>query len=83
MFMKLKLRVLYVCICCDSQVTLNALYAVKTTSPLVQQCQKVLNDISAQHTVVLYWVAGHVRVHGNEMADKLARSDSIQKFIRP
>jgi len=81
--MKLKLRVLYVCICCDSQVALNALHAVKTTSPLVQQCQKVLNDISARHTVGLYWVAGHARVHGNEMADRLAWSDSIQTFIGP
>ena len=75
--------VLYVCICCDSQVALNALHAVKTTSSLVQKCQKALNDISAQHTVGLYWVTGHARVHGNEMADKLARSDSIQKFIGP
>jgi len=66
----------YVSICCDSQVALKALHAVKTTSPLVQQCQKALNDISTRHTVGLYWVPGHARVHGNEMADKLARGDS-------
>jgi hypothetical protein len=35
----------YVSICSDSQVALKALQAAKTTSPLVQQCQKVLNDI--------------------------------------
>ena len=73
----------YVSICCDSQVALKAFHAVKTTSPLVQQCQKALNDISPWHTVGLYWVPGHARVRGNEMADKLARGDSTQKFIGP
>ena len=41
----------YVSICCDSQVALEALQAARTTSSLVQQCQKVLNDISTRHTV--------------------------------
>jgi hypothetical protein len=30
----------YFSICCDSREALKALHAVKTTSPLVQQCQK-------------------------------------------
>ena len=41
----------YVSICSDSQAALRAPQAAKTTSPLVQQCQKALNDISTQHTV--------------------------------
>ena len=41
--------------CSDSQVALKALQAVKTTSPLVQQCQKALNDISTRNAVGLYW----------------------------
>ena len=45
----------YVSICSDSQVALKALQAVRTMSQLVQQCQKVLNDISAWHAVELYW----------------------------
>ena len=44
----------YVSICSDSQVALKALQAIRT-SPLVQQCQKLLNDISTQHAVELYW----------------------------
>jgi hypothetical protein len=36
----------YVSICSDSQAALKALQAAKTTSALVQQCHKVLNDIS-------------------------------------
>jgi hypothetical protein len=33
-------------VCSDSQAALEALQAVKMTSPLVQQCQKALGDIS-------------------------------------
>ena len=40
----------YVSICSDTQAALKALQIAKTMSPLVQQCQKVLNDISTQHT---------------------------------
>jgi len=36
----------YVSICSDSLAALKALKAVRTTSPLVHQCQKALNDIS-------------------------------------
>jgi len=36
----------YVCIFIDSQVALKALQTAKITSPLVQQYQKALNDIS-------------------------------------
>ena len=39
----------YVNICSVSQAALKALQAAKTTSPLVQQCQQALDDISAQH----------------------------------
>jgi hypothetical protein len=35
-----------VSICSDSQAALEALQAAKTISPLVEQCQKALNDIS-------------------------------------
>jgi len=51
-------------------------------SPLVQQCQKVLN-ISTRHAVGLYWVPGHARVTGNEIADKPARDGSVQWFVGP
>ena len=39
----------YVSICSDSQAALKVLQAVRTTSSLVHQCQKALNDISARH----------------------------------
>jgi len=68
--------------CSDSQVALNTLQAART-SPLVQQCQKALNDISTQYTVGLYWVLGHAGVRGNETANKLAIDGSVQKFVGP
>jgi ribonuclease HI len=73
----------YVSICSDSQAALKALQAAKTTSHLVRQCQQTSNDISARHAVRLYWIPGHAGVRGNEIADRLARSGSGQRFIGP
>jgi ribonuclease HI len=67
----------YVSIRSDSQAALKALQAAETTSPLVRQCQKALNDISTRHTVGLYWVPGHAGVQGNEITDRLARDSSV------
>jgi ribonuclease HI len=73
----------YVSVCSDSQVALKALQAAKTTSPLVRQCQKMLNDICTWHTVELYWVPGHAGIRGNEIANKLASYGSVQRFVGP
>jgi hypothetical protein len=62
-------------------MALKALLAVRTTSPLVYQCQKVLNDISARHVVGLCWVPGHARVRGNEITNKLIRGGSGLGFL--
>jgi ribonuclease HI len=73
----------YVSICSDSQAASKALQAAKTTSPLVRQCQQVLNDISTWYVVGLFWVPGHAGVRGNEITDRLARSGSGQRFTGP
>jgi hypothetical protein len=72
----------YVSVYSDSQKSLKALQAAKT-SPLVRQCKKVLNDISTRHTVGLYWVPGQAGIRGNEIPDKLARDGSVQRFVGP
>ena len=59
----------YVSICYNSWAALKVLRASKRKSPLVQQCQKALNYISARCTVGLYWVPGHAGLRGNEIAD--------------
>jgi ribonuclease HI len=63
----------YISICSDSQAALKALQATKTTSPLVWQCQRALNDISTYHSVGLFWVPRHSGLRGNEISDELAR----------
>ena len=70
----------YVSICSDSQAALKALQAAKTTSPLVRQCQKTLNDISNRHTVGLYWVPGHAGVRGNKITNRFATDGSVQNL---
>jgi len=70
-------------ICSDSQAALKALQALRTTSPLVQQCQKALNHISTRYAVGLYWVPGHAGIRGNEIADELARGGSGLEFFGP
>jgi hypothetical protein len=69
--------------CSDSQAALKALQSVRTMSPLVHQCQRALNDISARHVVGLYWVPGHAGVRGNEITDGLARDGSGRGFLGP
>jgi hypothetical protein len=67
--------------CSDSQLALEDLKAVRTTSPLVQQCQKALNGISTRHAVRLYWVPKHAGVRENEITNELARGGSALKFV--
>ena len=73
----------YVTICSDSLAALRVLEAVRTTSPLVHQCQKVLNEISSRHAEGLFWVPGHAGVRDNEIADGLTRGGPAQRFLRP
>ena len=73
----------YLSICTDSLVALKALKTIRTTSPLVHQCQKTLNDISTWHAVGLYWVPGHAGIQGNEIANRLTRGSSPLRFLGP
>jgi hypothetical protein len=42
-----------------SQAALKVLQAVKTMSPLVRKCQRVLDDVAAHYSVRLIWVSGY------------------------
>jgi hypothetical protein len=62
---------------------LKTIKAVRTTSTLVRQCQEAVNELSPRHVVGLFWVPGHAGVHGNEIADELARNGSALRFLGP
>jgi ribonuclease HI len=73
----------HISICSDSLADLKVLEDVRTTSPLVRQCQEALNNISVRHAVGLFWVPGHVGLKGKETADELARNGSASGFVGP
>jgi ribonuclease HI len=70
-------------ICSDSWAALKALQTAKATSPLVQQCQKALNDISTSNSVELFWISVHSGVRGNEAVDGLAKEGVVHQFVGP
>jgi hypothetical protein len=49
--------------------------------PICTTVQKALNDMFIQHSVGLFWVPGHYGVHGNEIADGLAREGTVHQFV--
>jgi hypothetical protein len=73
----------YISIYSDSQATLKALLIAKTMSPLVQECQKALNDISTGYSVGLFWFPRHSRVCGKEITIQLLRGGTIHQFVGP
>jgi len=84
------------CICCHStvlcttgksasainQAALKAIQAART-SPLVQQRQKALNDITTRQAVGQYWVPRHAGEQGNEITDELTRGGAALKIVGP
>jgi ribonuclease HI len=73
----------YISIYSGSQVALKSLQATKTTSRLVQQCQRALDDISTYHSAGLFWVLRHSGECGNEIAEELAKEGSARHFVGP
>ena len=43
----------------------------------------VLNELGKQNYVSIAWISGHAEVHGNEVADYLAKSESESKMHCP
>ena len=60
----------------DSQAAIKAITSITTKSKLVQRCKEELKSLSTRHKISLCWIPGHMGIHGNEMADELARKGS-------
>ena len=67
----------------DSQASLLALTSTSISSRLVLDIADQLNTLGTSHKVELRWVPGHEGVHGNDLADELAREGSSSTPIGP
>ena len=67
-------RNLPIYICSDSQSSLKAISAVKINSALVAECRDQVQLLALKNPVTLVWVPGHNDIHGNDIADVLAKA---------
>ena len=67
----------------DSQAAIKALVKCTVTSITVLNCITNLNQLGKQNHVSIAWIPGHAGVHGNEVADYLAKSGSKSKIHGP
>ena len=67
---------------CDLRSTLEAIKKFNSSHPLVQKVQEWLFQISCRHKSVRFcWVPSHVRIHGNELADREAKYAALSADI--
>ena len=67
----------------DSQAATKALIKCTVTSITVLNCIRNLNQLGKQNHVSIAGIPGHTRVHGNEVADYVAKSGSKSKIHGP
>ena len=67
----------------DSQVAINALIKCTVTSIRVFNCIRNLSQLGKQNHVSIAWIPGHAGIHGNEVADYVAKSGSKSKIHGP
>ena len=61
----------------DSQASLAALAKLTITSESTKRCHQVLNELGRKNKVSLKWVKAHIGIHGNEVADTLAKKGTL------
>ena len=64
----------------DSQAAIKALIKCTVTSITVFNCSRNRNQLGKQNHVSIAWIPGYVGVHGNEVADYVAKLGSKSKI---
>ena len=67
----------------DSQAAIKALIKCTVTSITVLNCIRNLNQLGKQNHVSIAWIPGHAGIHGNKVADYVAKSGSRSKIHGP
>ena len=67
----------------DSQEAIKSLIKCTVTSITVLNCITNLNQLGKQNHVSIAWIPGHASVHGNEVADHVAKSESKSEMHGP
>ncbi|XP_074112183.1 uncharacterized protein LOC141535918 [Cotesia typhae] len=63
----------HIYICSDSRAAINSMTSIIVNSKLTYECIEALEQLAATNYVKLVWVPSHCGIHGNEMADQLAK----------
>ena len=67
----------------DSQVAIKSLIKCNVTSSTEFNCIENLNQLGKQNYASIAWISGHAVVHGNEVADYVAKLGSKSKIHGP
>ncbi|XP_036341061.1 uncharacterized protein LOC118750446 [Rhagoletis pomonella] len=65
----------------DSQAAIQALNCDKSSSKIVMECRRTLNELARSHFTRVVWVPGHREIPGNCVADELARKGTLLPAI--
>ena len=64
----------------DSQASLAALDKLTVQSDTVEKCINALNYLGRKNTIHLHWIKAHCNIHGNEIADFLAKRGTTMGY---
>ena len=67
----------------DSQAAIKSLIKSTVTSITLLNCIENLNKLGKQNHFSIAWIPGHAGIHGNKVADYLAKSGSKSEMHGP